>query len=112
VVVSRLMPRSAAETVTSALATVAPDESRTVPVTEAESWAWRSVAENNVIAKTILFNRRMFIRGSLEASNCGKTAAEEKHRSRLESEINFCCGMFSARRQFLGIIDEMAKCLY
>jgi hypothetical protein len=54
----------------------------------------------------------MFIRGSLEASNCGKTAAEEKHRSRLESEINFCCGMFSARRQFLGIIDEMAKCLY
>jgi hypothetical protein len=45
----------------------------------------------------------MFIRGSLEASNCGKTAAEEKHRSRLESEIDFCCGMFFwASRQTLG----------
>src|SRR5258706_5476877 len=59
------MPRSTAETVTCALATLAPDESRTVPVTEAESWAGRSVAENKAITKTILLTRRIFIRDSL-----------------------------------------------
>jgi hypothetical protein len=50
---------------------VAPDESRTVPVTEAESWAWRSIAEKIATTKTILLKRRMFIRDSLGTLEVG-----------------------------------------
>src|SRR5258707_14996176 len=64
---------------------LAPDESRTVPVTEAESWAWRSVAENRAITKTILLTRRRFIRDSLNIEM--RTAAWAFERKSLAPDL-------------------------
>src|SRR5258708_17953111 len=64
VVVSRLMPRSALDTTTCALAMLAPDASRTVPVKEAASWACTNAAENTNTATAVSHSRRTLIADS------------------------------------------------
>ena len=64
VVVVRVTPRSALETSTCALATTAPDESRTLPFNEAVSWACMNAAERTSTPTAIPHSRRTLIADS------------------------------------------------
>src|SRR6266478_2281297 len=64
VVVVRVIPRSALETSTCALATTAPDESRTLPFNEAVSWARMNAAERTSTPTAIPHSRRTLIADS------------------------------------------------
>src|ERR1035437_3485252 len=100
VLVVRLMPFSALVTATCAFTTLAPVESRTVPVKEAVSWACTNVAESTSIATAIPHSRRILIPDSLSPDS---TRTVSKQPNACIKTYQYCVRSFSVSRENVGL---------
>src|ERR1019366_8814891 len=99
VLVVRLMPFSALVTATCAFTTLAPVESRTVPVKEAVSWACMNAAESTNIATAIPHSRRTLISDSLSPIRRGRS---QKQPNAFIKTYQYCVRSFSVSRENVG----------
>src|ERR1019366_328791 len=100
VLVVRLMPFSALVTATCAFTTLAPVESRTVPVKEAVSWACTNAAESTSIATAIPHSRRILIPDSLSPDS---TRTVSKQPNACIKTYQYCVRSFSVSRENVGL---------